>query len=140
MLWVMPTFPSGEWMDAFCANLRAHPGADDMAAALQGTYRLVIEPAGPLAERHTYDVEILPGPAGAEVAWTAETGPAPPTLSLTAGYDRWQQLIRGELDIAMALMLRRVRVGGDLSRLTRQIDSARPLLDALRGVETQWLT
>lgn len=135
----MPIFPSSAWMQDFCAELAAHPEAGAVARTLDGVYRFVIEPAGPMPERHTYDVTIRPDGAGAaDVSCADGAGDTPPVLTLTAGYDRWRQLIRGELDVTMAIMLRRLRVGGDLSRLTSELSNPRPLLDALGAVDTQW--
>lgn len=131
----MPIFPSREWMQEFCDRVVEQPEADRIAVALDGTYRFVIEPGGPLAERHAYDVRIAPGPEVALLDGPAES----PTLQLSATHDRWRQLIEGKLDIAMALMMRRLKIRGDISRLTGRLDSARPLADALGEVPTEWL-
>jgi hypothetical protein len=133
----MPRFPSDAWMDEFCARLASQDGAADVAAALDGVYRFVIDPAGPLEERRVFDVEIRPEGDGL-VARRTDDGDDDPRLTLTADYTRWQQLITGRLDIGMAIMLRRLRVQGDLQRLVRDVSSATPLMDALRDVETQW--
>lgn len=133
----MPVFPSEEWMAEFCQRLEDHPEAGDVASALDGVYRFVIEPAGPLEDRHSYDVAISPSGGGADVA-VVDDG-ADPRLTLTTDYRRWQQLVRGELDVGMAVMLRRLRVSGDLTKLIGNVSSARPLVDSLSGVETVWL-
>lgn len=131
----MPTFPSREWMEAFCARLASHPEAGEVAVALDGTYRFEIQPAGPLSEEHAYDVRIAPDP----VVRLLDEPVDEPTLVLSADHERWRQLIEGKVDVAMALMLRRVKVRGDLSRLVGRLDSTRPLIDALGQVPTRWL-
>ena len=133
----MPVFPSDEWMADFCERLEEHPDAGEIAAALDGVYRFVIEPAGPLTERHTYDIAIRAAGDGADVSMI--DGDEKPRLTLTTDYRRWQQLIRGELDVGMAVMLRRIRVSGDLTRLIGSVSSANPLVDSLHDVETVWL-
>jgi hypothetical protein len=135
----MPVFPSGEWMQAFCDELASHPGVDRVAAGLAGTYRFVVQPAGRLTSRHVYDVTIGGAPhGGVIVSWSTGNGSSP-TLELTADYERWRQLISGTLDIPIAVMLGRLRVRGDLGRITRQAADTGPLLEALRSVETTWL-
>lgn len=133
----MPVFPSEEWVAEFCTTLRAHPGIERMAASLDGVYRFAIEPAGSLTERHCYDVSIAPGDHGAAVA------PSPPAdrprLTITAGYDRWVQLLRGELNVRMAYLLRRIRVSGDIGSVTSSLADAAPLLDSLRAVDSTFL-
>jgi hypothetical protein len=125
-------------MDAFTDEFRAQDGAKEAAKALDGVYRFVIEPSGPLTEQHTYDVEIRSGEDGAPFAEQLEGIEHQPRLTLAATYERWQQLLTGQLDVKMAVLLRRLRVHGDLQRLIREMGSAAPLTDALSAVDTEW--
>lgn len=134
----MPQFPSEEWMDEFCERLVAQQDVDEVAAALHGVYRFVVEPAGVVAGTHTYDVEIRPDDDGSAHAARLDVLAAEPRLVLTATYERWKQLILGRLDVAMALMLRRLKVTGDLSRLMRDVGTTKPLMQALGEVESTW--
>jgi hypothetical protein len=133
----MPVFPSTDWMDAYCEELAAHPDAAATAEALDGVYRFVVEPDGPLPDRQSFDVLIAPVPGGAQVQRVEDA--EQPRLALSARYGRWRQLIEGELDIGMALVLRRLRVSGDVRTLRTRLGDAGPLTDALRRVDTQWL-
>lgn len=136
----MPLFPSPEWIEAFCDHVRAHPEAPEVAQALAGVYRFVIEPAGALAQRQSYDLEVRPGDdGGPPEVQPLEEQSAAPRLTVTADYNRWRQLVSGELDLGLAVMLRRVKVSGDIGALTRGLSSTRPLLDAMNAVETEWL-
>lgn len=135
----MPVFPSEAWVEEFCARVREHPDAAATAEALDGVYRLVVEPAGPLEERHAYDVAIHPDGDGGMSATPVPERVDHPRLELRATYPNWRRLISEQQDVGMAVMLRRLRVRGDLSRVTRQLSSARPLTDALSAVDTQWL-
>ena len=136
----MPQFPSRTWMDAFCDGVREHPEVDEVAQTLDGVYRFVVTPAGPLETEHAYDVAIGPGatPGEPTIAQVVDSG-SDPRVTLTASYLRWQQLITGRLDVAMAVMLRQLRVSGDLSPIRSGLSGTRPLLDALKGVDTQWM-
>ncbi len=140
----MPTFPTRDWMREFCGHLAVHPDAKQVAEALDGDYRFVIDPAGPLEERHSYDVRIAPA-EGADAGrpevrlLDGGDGEVQPTLELIANHDRWRQLIKGELDVGMALMLRRVKVRGDTSRLIGRLGSSKTLMGALGQVQTEWL-
>ena len=136
----MPVFPSYEWMAEFCERLESHEEADDVASALDGVYRFVIDPAGPLDEQHVYDVSIRPTDEGPEVyVLDADEEADKPRLTLTTDYRRWQQLVRGELDVGMAVMLRRLKVSGDLTSLMGNVSNAGPLVDSLHEVDTTWL-
>jgi hypothetical protein len=135
----MPLFPSPEWMDAFTDEFRAHDRASEAAEALDGVFRFVIDPAGPLPARHVYDLEIRPTGNGAPHARRLDEAPEDPRLTLSATYLRWHQLITGQLDVRMAVVLRRVKVRGDLQGLIRDMSSAAPLTDSLHAVDTEWL-
>lgn len=133
----MPRFPSHEWMQAYSEALASHPDAPEVAEALDGIYRFVVEPSGPVSERFVADVEIRPGDPP-RIAPVASENDHDPDLTLRADYRRWQQLIRGEADPVMAVMLGRLKISGGLGAVRGRLDSARPLVDAVRSVETQW--
>ena len=137
----MPVFPSSEWIQEYCRRLEAHPDAAAVARSLDGVYRFVIEPGGPLTERQVHGVEIRPRPdgGGATVTPLADVAAPDAELSISAAYPQWRQLVAGKLDLAVALMLRRIKVGGNLQRLTSRLSSAQPLLEALQSVDTVWL-
>jgi hypothetical protein len=133
----VPTFPSSEWIDAFCRELATHPRAAHAAATLGGVYRFVIDPGGPLAERRQYDVALsaLDGRATVRRIEDAERV----RVTVRTDYPRWQQLLRGELDLGPAVLFGRVRIGGDLAALLSAGDDLDVVLDALRAVDTDWL-
>lgn len=133
----MPVFPSSEWIDEFCARLEADPRSGAMARALEGVYRFEVEPSGPVQQRQVYDVAIAPTEQGASVKPLA-AGAQAPRLTIAAAYPRWVQLLRGELDIPIAIMLRRIKVSGDLKAVTSNLNDARPLLDALSAVDSSF--
>ncbi len=133
----MPEFPSRAWMDELCDQLASADDAAAIARALEGSYAFVIEPDGPIPERERYDLHIRPVEGGAR-AEVLDAPAASPRLQLSARFGRWWQLVRGELDPVRAVMLRRLKVAGDLSGVARSLDSDRPLLDAVRRVDAQW--
>jgi len=134
----VPLFPSDEWMQAFGDTVTRDPRSGAMAEALQGVYRFVVEPGGRLDRRYEADVAIAPVDGRAQVT-RVQPQPGAPRLTITATYPRWVQLLRGELDIPLAVMLRRVKVAGDLRAMTGNAAAARPLLDALSAVDSQFL-
>lgn len=136
----MPTFPSRDWMVELCQHIATHPNAATLARALDGVYSFVVEPAGPVRQRRRYDLVITPPEGGGTGAHAEllEEFDGEPQLMLTARFDRWWQLINGELDPRMAIMLRRLKISGDWRRVGRDLASVSPLLDALGQVETRW--
>ncbi|MBW3605923.1 MAG: SCP2 sterol-binding domain-containing protein [Actinobacteria bacterium] len=133
----MPVFPSSEWIDAFCAELAGHPRAAQAATNLGGVYRFVVEPAGPLHDRRTYEVllDARDGRAHAEQV----TGTPSPRVAVRTDYGRWRQLLEARLDLGPALLFGRLRLTGDMAALMRSRDDVDVVVDALRRVDTTWL-
>lgn len=134
----MPTFPSSEWIDAFCTCLQAQPGAANAAQRLGGVYRFQIDPAGPLARAHRYQVSLGVGADGAQVARLDDDQVAA-RVEVRADYPRWQELLRGQLDLTRALLFGRIRISGDLAALMNARSDVDVVVGALRAVDTVWL-
>jgi hypothetical protein len=133
----VPTFPSTEWIDAFCDELAAHPRAAEAAAHLGGVYRFVVDPGGPLLEQHQYEVllSVVDGKAQVERIEAAERV----RVAVRTDYGRWQQLLRGQLDLGPAMLFGRIRISGDLAGLLNASEDVDVVVHALRAVDTVWL-
>jgi len=133
----VPVFPSTEWMDAFCAELVAHPRAADAATRLRGVYRFVVEPGGPLVDRHTYEISLVP--TGPGVRAHRVDGSAAPRVVVVTDYGRWRQLLEGRLNLGTAMLFGQLRISGDMAALMGSRGEVDVLIDALRKVDTVWL-
>lgn len=121
-------------MTAYARIVEDHPRAADLARSLAGRYRFTITPGGGLDVTEAYDLVVAPGPdVGAEVA-----GAQPTALSVSADYGRWKGLLTGEADFMRSLLLRRIKVHGDVGQLRSRIRDAKPLLDCLGQVPTDF--
>jgi SCP-2 sterol transfer family len=134
----VPVFPSTEWMDAFCAELVAHPRASDAVTRLRGVYRFVVDPGGPLAARHTYEI-LLAVVDSAVRADRLEDGRASPRVVVQTDYGRWRQLLEGRLNLGPALLFGHLRISGDMGALMDSRGDVEVLMEALREVDTIWL-
>lgn len=129
----MPPFPSTDWMHAYAEAVAAHPQADALLARMAGRYRFVVTADDGRGAPEVHDLVVADG---AVVVAPPDPGGPAPTLTLTASRRRWRGLVRGEADVLHAILLRRLRVAGDLGLLTRRADAAAPLLECLQAVET----
>lgn len=134
----MPAFPSREWMVELCEHVTAHPDAGALARGLDGVYAFVVDPAGPVRIRHRYDLAIHPDGVGGASAELLDAPASGPRLTFTARFDRWWQLLNGDLNPRLAIVLRRLKVSGDVWGLGQQLSTVTPLLEALARVETRW--
>ncbi|HSJ45329.1 MAG TPA: SCP2 sterol-binding domain-containing protein [Euzebyales bacterium] len=134
----MPVFPSTEWMDAFCAQLVAHPRAGDAATRLRGVYRFVVDPSGPLVARHTYEIRLAAVDSGVRAERLRDIADSPRVVVRT-DYSRWRQLLEGRLDVGPALLFGHLRISGDMAALVGSRTDIDVLVEALREVDTTWL-
>jgi hypothetical protein len=133
----VPIFPSAQWIDAFCDGLAAHPRAPHVAAHLGGVYHFVVDPAGPLPDQHVYAVSLAVRDGAVDV--TRVDFQSPSRVGVRTNYERWQQLLRGQLDLGRAMLFGQVRISGDLGALINARSDVDVLVDALRAVDTTWL-
>lgn len=135
----MPIFPSPEWMDAFCAELVAHPRAADAATRLHGVYRFVVDPGGPLTDRHTYEILLAAVDSAVRADRLDGDRPASPRVVVQTDYGRWRQLLEGRLSLGPALLFGHLRISGDMAALMGSRGDVDVLMEALREVDTVWL-
>ena len=133
----MPVFPSTEWMDAFCVELAAHPRAADAGTRLRGVYRFVVDPGGPLADRHTYEILLAVVDSGLRA--DRVDGTASPRVVVQTDYGRWRQLLEGRLSLGPAMLFGHLRISGDMAALMGSRGDVDVVMEALRAVDTIWL-
>ena len=127
-------FPSLDWMQAYAEILAGHDRAAAIATSLEGRYRFTIAPAGGLDAAESYDLLVATGPA-----FRAEpAGTQPAALAVTADYTRWKGLLTGRSDFVMSYLMRRIKVEGDLGSIRSRLSDAKPLLDSLTAVPTDF--
>jgi hypothetical protein len=127
-------FPSLDWMQAYAQVVADHDRAGDVATSLVGRYRFAITPGGGLHHPESYDLVVAAGPSfAAEVS-----GGAPADLSVTADYGRWKGLLTGKADFVMSFLMRKIKVEGDLGAVRSRLSDAKPLLDCLKEVPTEF--
>lgn len=133
----MPTFPTREWIETVADAVAAHPNAPQQAEKVAGVYRLHITDSGPLEQDYIYTFSLSPGDDGARPR-VELVDDVPEDLGISADYERWKQLITGELDPTRALLQRKVAVSGGLTAAMQRIGAVTLLQDAVATVETSW--
>lgn len=131
----MHPFPSLDWMEAYADAVAAHPQADSIAAELAGRYRFVVTPSGRLDVPERYDLVVTP--PSSFVAEAANAHPA--DLTITTDYERWRGLLSGETDFVMSFLMRKIKVEGDIGSIRNRLSDAKPLLECLQRVPTDFV-
>ncbi|MCS6816567.1 MAG: SCP2 sterol-binding domain-containing protein [Blastocatellia bacterium] len=128
-------FPSAEWAQALREAINASPAYREAAADWEaGPIGFVVR-AG---EEKTYLwLDLHRGECrAAELVSPAEGERAP--FLISAEYEDWKQILRGQLDPVRAIWMGRLKVRGDLSLLLRYMQAARELLACAARVPTRF--
>jgi len=128
-------FPSAEWAQALREAINASPAYRESAADWEG---------GPICfvirtdEEKTYLwLDLHRGECrAAELVSPAEGERAP--FLISAEYEEWKRILRGELDPVRAIWMGKLKVRGDLSLLLRYMRAAQELLACAARVPTQF--
>jgi putative sterol carrier protein len=134
-------FPSNEWIAAFKDQVNSSPVYKESGAGWDaGAICLAIKanPAAGLAEDQYIYLDLDHGECrGAKTVSADEATNA--AFTITANYDRWKQLFRGELDPVRAMMMGQISIKGNLGVLMKYTKAAKDLLACGGQVPSQFL-
>ncbi len=134
-------FPSAAWVAAYGAAINAsQPYRQASTGWTYGPIALVVTPEPQLGIQEAVGIwlELDRGTCrAARIVGLEEAGRAP--FVLTAGYDRWKQVIRKQLGPVAGILQRKIALQGSLPIVVRFVRSAEALVDAATTVPTRFL-
>lgn len=112
-------FPSPEWVKDFGQKLNSDPRYAQIAKKWEGDITFDIEPSGPLKETIYYYFDLWHGTCRrAEVL----NGPSiQSAFVLTAPYDNFAKILKGEMEPMTAMLTRKLAVHGNMAVMMRSI-------------------
>jgi putative sterol carrier protein len=134
-------FPSEEWIAAFKEQVNSCPAYRESGATWDaGDVCLVIKanPAVGLAEDRYINLQLHHGECQEAKALTAEQANGA-SFFISAAYDRWKQLFKGELDPIRAIMFGQISVKGNMGVLMKYTKAAKDLLECGGQVPSRFL-
>ncbi len=120
------------WLDDFCARAN-----DDFSTAIEGWdwgVGLAFLADGDRPTRHAY-LDIQAGTCVGAREVDEDTFAAAP-IRISGTYERWDRVLQGDLDPMRALLLRKLRLSGDLTTLLQHHDAAAALIRCACRVNT----
>jgi putative sterol carrier protein len=135
------TFPGDEWIAALKEEINSNPEYKESGASWEAGQVCFVVKANPaigLPEDRYIMLDLYHGECRDAKAVDAETGTGAAFL-ITAGYDRWKQLFRGELDAVRAMMMGQISIKGNLGLLMKYTKAAKDLLACGGRVPTAFL-
>lgn len=126
-------FPSEEWLKGLEGQLNSDTKYRDIAKNWEGDVFFVIEPAGSLAERLTFYLDLWHGTCR-KVDYKPQPDAYPnPTFTLTATYTDITSILTGKLNPMTAMMTSKLKVKGNLGYMMRNVPT---VLDFVRVAQT----
>ena len=130
-------FPSDEWIKELSRQLNASQSYERSAKDWEGDFWFQVEPDEAYSERaHLFlglrhgkspDAAMEPDPASREAEFM-----------LSAPFGTWRQVIEGKLDPIQGMMMRRLKLQGNLTKIMRYPRAAKEIVSCCAMIPTDW--
>jgi putative sterol carrier protein len=129
---------SPEWIEAYKQQVRESPSYKKAAAAWEGDMTLVVQAGdSPLGEDRYIYMDLWHGEARDIRLVNAEEG-AKAKFVITGGYERWKQVVKGELEPIKGMMQGKLKLRGNLAYVVRFVGAAKELVSCTTKVPTRF--
>lgn len=126
---------SQAWLDRCCERLNASDSFREAASGWTCPLGLTFLDADEQPRHHALVVVRDGACEAADEVDGDEVATAP--VRLTAPYPVWQRVLSGDLHLLKAIMLRRVRLDGDLLHIVKNANAAKVLIECVGDVEAE---
>ena len=129
----MAEFPSNEWLQALMEKLNADERYAHIARNWEGDMAFHIEPGGPIEEPISYYIDLWHGKAR-DAFIIDGSREVSPVFTLSAPYENYVRLLKGELEPMQALLTRKIGVKGNMAVLMRSVPTVLDFVRCCREV------
>ena len=125
----MAKFPTAEWTQAFMDKLNSDAQYAEIARNWEGDFSFVIDPGETLTRQVAIYLDLWHGKC-LQAYYYDETVPKMnPAFTLSASYQNFKKVLKGELHPMQAMMTRKLHVKGNMSVMMRSVPT---VLDFVR--------
>lgn len=134
-------FPSPEWLQALKEKLNSDSKYAQTARNWEGEIVFNIEPGGPIRETMIYYTDLWHGECRqafvvADEAQLKELGPA---YILTAPYNSFVRVLKGQLDPMQAMITRKLKVRGSMGYMMRNVPTVLEFVRCAKEIDTEFI-
>ncbi len=130
-------FPSDEWIKELSRLLNESESYASSAKDWEGDFVFVIQPDEDLADTAYLFLGLLHGKSP-DAAMLASPDERDAAYRISAPYATWRKVIDGELDPIQGMMMRKLKLQGDLMKIMRYPKAAQEIVSCCALVPTQW--
>jgi len=130
-------FPSDEWVKEFGNQLNASESYAKSGKSWEGDFNFIVEADKTYPETVYFFIGLLHGKCtGAAMVASVEEQKAPYTVS--GAFSTWRRVIEGKLDQIQGLMMRKLKLTGNLMKVMRYPKAAKDMVDCVKRVPTEF--
>lgn len=134
------TFPSNDWLQTFHNKLNADDQYARIAQKWEGDLMFQIEAGGPLTEPIYFYLDLWHGKCREAFIIQAEKiQDYKPAFILTAPYENFKRLLKGELDPMQAMITRKLKVQGSMAYMMRNVPVVLDFVRCAKEIKSEFL-
>ena len=130
-------FPSNEWIGELSRLLNESESYEQSAKDWEGDFIFVIG-ADDVQQEEAYLFLGLNHGKSTGAALLSSLDERPAEYKITAPYGVWRQVIDGELDPIQGMMMRKLKLEGNLMKIMRYPKAAKEIVTCCASVPTEW--
>jgi putative sterol carrier protein len=130
-------FPSDEWVKAFAEQLNASEDYERSAKDWEGDFLFISEPDKVSSETRYLFVGLYHGKC-TDAAEVASENEREAQFIIRAPYSNWRKVIEGKLEPISAIMVRKLKLKGDMMKVMRYPKAAKELVNCVSRVPTDF--
>lgn len=130
-------FPSDEWIKELSRLLNASESYESSARNWEGDFLFEIQPDATFTDAAYLYLGLHHGKSP-DAAMVATTDARPAAFRVSAPYGTWRKVIDGDLDPIQGMMMRKLKLEGDLMKVMRYPKAAKEIVSCCALVPTQW--
>ena len=130
-------FPSESWIQELSKLLNESPSYEQSAKDWEGDFIFVVS-ADEMLEENAYLFLGLRHGKSTGAALLSSAGERPAEYTITAPFATWRKVIDGELDPIQGMMMRKLKLEGNLMKIMRYPKAAKEIVTCCASVPTEW--
>ena len=130
-------FPSDEWIKELSRQLNASESYERSAKDWEGDFWFLVEPDEAYAETAHLYLGLHHGKSP-DAAMEPDQTSRQAEFRLSAPFGTWRQVIEGKLDPIQGMMMRRLRLEGNLTKIMRYPRAAKEIVSCCALIPTDW--
>ncbi len=130
-------FATDEWIKALADELNKSEAYAEAAKTWEGDFYWVVEPEGELKEPAYLYIDLWHGKAR-EAFLAQDESVKTPEFRMWAPVSVWKAIVEKRLDVMQALITRKLKVKGNMTKIMRSVKAAQELVKCATRIETEF--